>query len=142
MLKHALAMSIICIFSSSCNTDQSKRKEIMDRIYSEIQLPVGSAEKDQYSQYYSYVDDEWISGVYIIYDENVRDLAKAACKEVGVEGYPCNREDAGIIDAGDKLWVGSYNDLPTRDGGGCSFVKFTYNSSTGRYTELECNFDH
>ena len=97
---------------------------------------------EDYSQYFFEHEDGAVTGYFVIHlpnSDDWRDVVKESCAKHRISEYPCNQNDYGVVDAGERKWVPSKIDLPATMGGGCMIVKVRTSASRTRIFSPECN---
>jgi len=127
----------LCLLSGACVKSDAER--LADEIEETVILPAGSNSLNSYARYYVQGAEGIIYGSYIIHSENFRESVREECIQQNTKSYPCNQADVGIIDVGDRSWVPDKRYLPFKNGGGCSYIYFTYDPKRSKMISIECS---
>lgn len=120
-----------------CGENEADR--IAEEIEETVVLPTGSESLPAYSRYYANGVNGMIHASYIMHPKDWREIVQRDCAEQGYTGYPCDRADAGVIDAGNRTWVPDKRHLPFANDAGCTFITIEYDTKSGSYLFVECN---
>lgn len=135
--KLAITILGLCLLSVACVKSDADR--LADEIEETVILPARSNSLNSYARYYFQGADGIIHDSYIIHPKNFRKSVRGEYIQQNIKSYPCNQADVGIIGAGDRSWVTDRRNLPFKNGGGCSYLYFTYDSKRSKMTSIECS---
>lgn len=112
----------------------------LDKIERKVVLPVGAGPLTVYSRYYGPDKGGKIQAVYVIHSALYVDEARKYCAANRVAAFPCTPTGRSLlVRAGEREWVRSSAELPIPNGGACNVVQFSFDPSTDKLSNAECN---
>jgi hypothetical protein len=124
---------------AACNTNADTNQTHDQRIINVLRLPKDAYPIQKYSRYFVNVKNSRIEGVLVVHSETHKDDIERGCKEVGNPPHPCKLVDFGIASPNTTKWVNALYDLPAQNGGGCSYIRLTYDIKLQRIVNVKCN---
>lgn len=141
-----LRKALICLLTyavlSLSGCSDGKRLKAAQRMEGAVASTPTPFDVQRYSQYYFERVDGSIAASFVIHipdSETARTHVKNACTRDMKLDYPCNQDDYGIVDPGQRKWLEREIDLPGILGGGCTVITLAYNPKTDTVSVPQCN---
>lgn len=155
-------LSIISILGAltSCTSNISDQKQIMETIESRIQLPEGARPIEAYSRNYARLPDNKILAVYIEPRErsSIDATEDYGCEVMGsidengeLESRPCTEDELEETkemenaisesqgNANSSRWFKNSHDLPVMSDGGCLLIEVIFDLRSDSFDHVLCN---
>jgi hypothetical protein len=133
-----LMAAFLLLVGCSTSEDRAKIKQ-MDEIERTINIPGPGRVKD-YSRYYATQSDGKIAVLYVVHPASYLQEMRYYCSRERINAFPCDADGRSrLVPPGGRLWLDDERDLPSKDGGSCANIRFTYDPASKARPVLRCN---
>lgn len=143
--KNALLLILILLFSGCDDFQSSELENQMDMIEEKVKLPDSNLSLEAYARFYAFNANGDISVVYTTWVggdvSHFKDAIEEYCASREAKYPDCLDDYEKIFSAkaGDRFWLEDFNNLPLVNDGGCHFVQFSLQITSGKLTAPQCN---